>query len=225
MGHLSLIDVRGKIAHHRHFQLQAVIDFRKRMKVAADHLSARLQQGVHDLHKLVDIMEIMQDPAFHEHHVKCSAVFLQIGFQHVAHFIADAGMRRLRRLHGVPPVVLGNIKHRNLSAEQCQRNGFLSAGAADVGDLHALVPVKVLRVAPQHLFRIRNVLFSAFSRRAGCHHPEIVGAVLPGLFVLLAVVPHIFSSSLPLIPSSMSEISARPCSPKLNSCFSRMKSV
>ncbi len=141
-----------------------------------------------DLHELVDIVEIVQDAALHEHYVKIAAVAPRVDFQHIAHFITDIRTRGPGELHGISAVVLRNVEYRHLRAQQGQRNSLFPAGAAQIGHTDALIAVKVGRKLFQHAQRIRHGLFGPLGRRAGVGHPEIIGGIFPGFLVLGAVV-------------------------------------
>ena len=195
MGHFSLNDISGEITHNRHSHFQAVIDLCEGMEITADHFSAGLQQGIHDPHKLIDVMEVMEDPAFHKYYVKGTAILLQVNLQDITHYIMETNMRGFRRFHGVLPVLLGDIENCHICPKQCQGDGLLSAGAADIGDPDAFITVEVARVLPQHLFGGGHIFLCPFSRGSGVRDPEIIGVVLPGFLVLLAVLFH---SSAPL---------------------------
>ena len=121
--------------------------YTKMMEIAANQFSTGLQQAVHDTHKLIDVMEIVQHTALHEYHIKNTAILSHIDLQHITDLVIDLHDRCISQLHGIPLVVLGNIEHGNLGTQHGQRHSLLTTGATDVGYPETRVSFKVIGIA------------------------------------------------------------------------------
>ena len=89
MSHFTLKHICGKIAHSRLLQIQRIHHLGEGVEVAANHLSTGLQQAMHDTHKLLDVMEIVQHTALHEYHIESTTEFRQIDLQYIADLVID----------------------------------------------------------------------------------------------------------------------------------------